>query len=57
MPEIVLDLPAGQHAEFAAAVAKLRRATGAPSSTAAIVAAVRRQAEATITPTSDRKAA
>ena len=57
MRELLLTLSPGQHAELTKALARLRRQTGAPSNTAAIIAAVNAQAETTITPTSDRKAA
>jgi hypothetical protein len=52
--EILLTLTDRQHAEFAEQIAELRKRTGAPSNTAAILDAVRRQA--VTAGTADRKA-
>lgn len=53
--ELMLTLTPRQHKQLSADLARLRRKTGAPSNTAAILAAVRDQAEDT--PTSKRRKA
>ncbi len=54
--EILLTLTDGQHEQLTRDIARIRKATGANSNTAAIIDAVHRRAEATPS-TSKRKAA